>query len=229
MSTPLASPSLQDLLQQVRFLLKQPDPNNSNWSDQELLAFINEGIRVHFVELTAIDEGHFTTTAKLSVVAGQEEVELPADFFKVKTLHKVSGDSSIILQYRNSLTDSFSASSNGSATSYFPNYFFRGNKLVLRPAPDFSETDSLLLEYIQFPETLLNGTDKLTAQISPVFRQVIEAYAVYMAKFTESLVSGTNTFALAEGRLASLITQFKEMNAIRSKSPTFVKPWNPGE
>lgn len=227
MPTPLVSPTVQDMLQQVRRILKQPDPNNSNWSDSDLLAYLNEGVRVHFAELAAANEGHFTAKTTLDLVANQETVDLPSDFYQIRALYKATGQDNVLLTYRNNLTESYAARGEGTSELYTPSYYFRGNSIVLRPIPAFSQEDGLVLEYIQFPETLLNGSDQLTAQISPVFRQVVEAYAVYMAKFDESLVTGANTYALAERRLSDLLDQFRKLIAPRSKNPTYVQAWNP--
>jgi hypothetical protein len=223
----LSSPTLTDMLQQVRYTLKQPDPNNSNWSDDELLSYANEAIRIYFAELANIGEGYFTATVPLDLVAGQEEIALPADFFKIRALYKIQSQESILLSYRNNLTDSYFTDGGNSSNVYAPYYYFRGNNIVLRPLPQFTETGSMILEYIQFPETLLNGADQLTAQISPVFRQVIEMYVVFKAKFAESLVTGTNTYSIAKDHLADLLKQFRDLNAVRSKTPTYAQAWNP--
>lgn len=223
----LTSPTLTTILGNVRNLLNQPNSANSFWSDAEITSYINEAIRIYFAELSKIDEGYFTTQTDLNVTNGVETVALPSDFFSLRALYKKSGTLYVMLPYRNNLTEGYDTTSGSSSDAYLPYYYFRGNSLVLRPIPGFSETASLRLEYIQFPDTLVNGSDTQTAQISPVFNQVIEMYAVYKAKMKESLVTGVDTSALARDNLAVLTKQYTDVIQNRSKNPTFTKAFNP--
>lgn len=223
----LSNPLLSELLVNVRLLLNQPNASNSNWTDAELTVYLNEAIRINFAELTKINEGHFLTVTDLNVTANQETVPLPSDFFAIRALYKKSNEVYIILPYRNNMTEGYSTQGGGGTDTYFPSYYIRGDNLVLRPVPNFTETASMRLEYIQFPSTLVTGTDALTDQITPVFKQVIEMYAVYKAKMKESLVTGVNTFAIAKDNLHDLESQFADVIALRSKNPTSVIPFNP--
>ena len=238
MSTPLVNPTVQGLIEAIRDLLSQPDPNNSNWSDGELLRYINEAVRLLMAELSDIDEGHFAADpVLLPLVSGEEAVDLPSDCFKVRALYKNVSQGRVMLSYRNNLNEGYSIQGGSGSDTYSPYYYFRGNSVVLRPVPQLSEPVSglsvgtaiqgLTLEYIQFPESLINGSDQLTVQIAPLFRQVVESYAVYKAKFKESLVVGVNTYATAASHFADLFKQFRDLNQIRSKNPTAIVPWNP--
>lgn len=223
----LVSPSLQALITSARNLLNQPDPNNSFWSDEELSAYANEGVRVYFAELVNINEGHFTAQTDLTITNGSELVTLPSDFLEVRALYKKVSNGYIILPYRNNLTEGYSTEGGTGSETYLPYYYFRGNSLVLRPIPQFTEVAGLRMEYIQFPDTLVNGGDALTSQISPVFKQIVEMYIVYKAKVKESLVMGSDTTTIAAQNLSELTKQFKDVVAIRSKNPTAVIPFNP--
>jgi hypothetical protein len=167
----LASPTLQNLITNVRMMLKQPDPTNSFWKDEELKVYLNEGVRICYAEMTHLVEGHFTTAVNLDVVANVETVALPTDFFEVKNLYKKVNNDYISLQYMNNLNMDYSGLGAGSSLTYTPSYYFQGNNLVLRPLPNFSEIAALRLEYIQFPDTLVNGGDSLTTSISPIFKK----------------------------------------------------------
>lgn len=226
MSTPLVSPTVEDMLQNIRNMLGQPDPTNSFWTDSELLAYINEAVRIHFAELTNIDEGHFVTTTSLDITANQRTVDLPSDFFKMKALYKTVTNGNILLNYRNNLSSSF-FNDGGSGDTYLPDYYFQGNKLVLMDTPTGSQTGALFLEYMQFPETLLSGADQLTAQIAPIFRQVVERYSTYLAKLKETMVSGAAIPQSLSQNLADVLTQFRDVVAIRSKTPTHIIPFSP--
>ncbi len=223
----LSAPTLDELIQNVRNLLNQPNANNSTWTDEELATYLNEAIRRYFAEVVLHSEGQFTTQDDLDIVENAETVELPMDCFEVRAVYrKVSGGYQM-LPYRNNLTESYSTSGGTGGETYLPYYYMRKNALVLRPVPNFSETDALRIEYIQFPETMVTAGDSLTTQVSPVFKDLVEAYAVYKAKLKESLVSGVNLYGAARENLNDLFTAFKESIGQRSHNPTAIIPFSP--
>jgi hypothetical protein len=223
----LSAPTLQNLITNVRSLLNQPDSNNSFWRDTELTEWLNEGVRLYFNEIVNTDEGHFVALTDLNIVTDTETVALPSDCFKIRSLYKKVINGYEMLPYRNNHTESYSTQGGTSSNSYLPYYYFRANNIVLRPIPNFSETAGLRLEYVQFPDTMVNGGDGLTTQVSPIFKNVIEMYAVYKAKLKESLVNGVNTYSGAESNLGVLVKQFRDTIEQRSKNPTYIIPWNP--
>lgn len=224
----LSSPALVDLLTSVRLILKQPDPTNSFWSDEEIRMYLNEAIRIYFVEVTHNNEGLFTTRTDLDITSGSDLVSLPADCFEIRTLSKKDTNGYVPLNYINNLNLPHSTTSIASGSSYFPYYYLQGNSIVLRPVPDFSETAGLRLEYIQFPDTLVNGGDSLTAQLSPIFKQLVETYAVYKCKLSESYVNGGSMHVSVQAHLGDLYRAFQNAIVMRSKSPVYVQPFNPG-
>jgi hypothetical protein len=225
----LSQPTAQNLLTDTRMMLGQRDPRNSNWQDDELLSYLNEGARMYFAEAASANEGYFTTTTDLDIVANTEAINLPTDHFQTKNVWKKVTNGYIVLPYRNSMQDSYSTQGGTSPDSYLPSYEYRGNTLVLRPTPNFNETAGIKLEYIQFPDQMIYGGDAMTAQISPVFKQLIVMYAVCKAKIRESLVTGANVAQVAEANLSAIYTQFKMSIEKRSKNPTFVRTFNPEE
>lgn len=227
MSTPLSSPTLQDIIQAARDLLNQPDPNNSFWNDEELTRYINEAIRIHMAELADIDEGQFYTTTTLNIVSGAETIALPSDCFGVKAVYRVLNQRNIILQYNNFINQSYPTGNSSSGEAYLPDYYFRGNNLVLRQPPTFSETGGILIEYSQYPATMLDSADTLSAQISALFRQSIEMYAVYKAKLKESLAHGIRVHDVAMENFQDLFKQFRDLSAKRSRKSTSTIPFDP--
>lgn len=227
MSVALKSPSLGKLVFSVRSLLNQPNATNSFWTDVELIEYINEGVRMYFAEVSTVDEGQFTKSVTLDVVANVETIDLPADFFEARALYKVVNGGYSILPYDNNITSGYSTQGGTGGDSYLPYYFFRENSLVLRPVPQFSETASLRLEYIAEPDVLNMANDLLPPGVSPIFKQLIEMYAVYKAKLKESLVNGVDTSSLARSNLEQIYSQFKSVIVNRSKYPVFVVPFSP--
>lgn len=228
MST-LASPAIEDLLTDVRNMLNQPQATNSFWTDEELASYLNEAVRRYFAECILHGGGQFVAQTDLSIVENTETVTLPDDFYEVRALYRAVSGGYEILPYRNNLTESYSNTGGTSGSTYLPYYYLRGNTLVLRPVPNFSETSALRIEYVQFPTTMITGGETLTSQVSPVFKDLIISYAVYKAKLKESLTSGLQTHAVAKDNLTDLYIAFKEVVAQRSQNPTAMIPFNPEE
>lgn len=227
MSIPLSSATLGSYITAVRDLLNQPDAANSFWSDQELTRYLNEAIRLYFLEVTNNNEGFWTKTTDLNIVNNVDTVALPADCYKVKAVYQQVNQGYVVLPYRNAISDSYSTQGGTDSNTYFPSYFFRENSLVLRPVPNYSATGTLRVEYIYFPDVLQQVGDTVSSNMMPVFRQVIEMYAVYKAKMKESLVNGVDTSALAKANFSEVAKQFKDVVQQRSSFPQFVKPFCP--
>lgn len=223
----LSSPTLERLLKEVRITLNQPSKNNSFWTDEELTMYLNDAIRVYFLEVNERSEGQFDTKVSLDLVADTETVSLPTDCFEVKALYRVFNDENKVLNYKPNIIESYGTTTSTGDSYYEPYYYFRGNDIVLRPIPGFSETGGLVLEYTQFPEVLILGSDVMPSKVSPVFKELIIMYAVYKAKIKESMVNGANTYSAAESHLADLYKTFKEDVGGRSKFPQFMRPFNP--
>lgn len=223
----LSAPTLQQLLNSVRTMLNQPKESNSFWKDVELTEYLNEAVRLYFLECVQANEGYFTTTTDLNIVANTETIALPTDCFQVKNLWKKVTNGYVSLNYRNSVTDGYSTQGGSNNESFFPAYQFRANNLVLHPTPNFSETSGIKLEYIQFPDQMVWGGDSMTTQVSPIFKQLIQMYAVYKAKLRESMVNGVNLYDVPKSNVNELYVTFKDAIARRSRNPSSVVPFNP--
>lgn len=227
MALPLSSATLGSYITSVRDMLNQPNASNSFWSDAELTRYLNEAIRLYYLEVTNNDEGQWTTFATLDIVSGQELIALPTNCYEVKAVYKTLNQGYAVLPYRNAISDSYTTQGGSGTETYFPSYYFQENNLVLRPVPNFSQTAGLRIEYIYFPDMLQNPGDVQSNNMLPIFRQVIEMYAVYKAKLKESLVNGVDTSAVAKANLNELYKQFIDTVQNRSKYPQFVKAYNP--
>lgn len=223
----LTEPTLKRILTEVRIFLNQRDPNNSFWADDELTSYVNDAIKQYFLIINENAEGQYDVSTTLDIVANQETVALPADCFEVRALYKVKTNYNEILRYVNNVTQSYETGVGTESTDYSPYYYFRGDSLVLRPIPGFSETGGLLLEYTAFPETLINGQDTMNSGISPLFKELVVNYCIYKAKLKESSVIGGDTYAPIQQHLADLVKAFKIAISSRSKYPQFVVPFDP--
>lgn len=226
MAIPLSSSTLGSYITAVRDLLNQPNAANSFWSDAELTRYLNEGIRMYYLEVTKNDEGFWTKISDLDIVANTETVALPTDCFEVKAVYKAVNNGFMVLPYRNMESESYSTQGGTGSETYFPSYYFRENNLVLRPVPNYSQTSGLRVEYIYFPDMLQNAADTVSANLLPIFRQLVEMYAVYKAKMKESLTNGTDTASMAKVNLDEIYKLFIDTVKNRSKYPQFIKAYN---
>jgi hypothetical protein len=225
----LASPTLSKLLTNVRNFLNAPNPANSFWTDAELTEYLNEGSRMYFAEVIKNSEGYFETTTTLDYTSGTETVALPTGFFEVKALYIARPNGWEILPYYNNLTSGFLTTNGaGGANTYSPSYSFQGNNLVLHPTPNATSTGGQLrLDYVQFPDQMVNGGDQLTNQVSPVFKQLLEMYAVMKAKTKESMVTGVDLVTIPARDLGAIYSIFKSTINKRSQYPEYIIPFNP--
>lgn len=223
----LTSPSLGKLISNVRNFLSSPNPSNSQWTDAELTEYLNEAVRLYASELIHTNDGQFLTRTTLNIVADTETIALPTDCFVVKCIRKKVANGYVILDYRNDVDSSYSTQGGTSSESFFPSYSFRGNNIVLRPTPNFAETAGIEIEYIQSPDVMVAATDTLTAQVTPIFKNLIEMYAVYKSKLKESLVNGIVMHKVPEDNLNALYASFREALSRRSMSPTYITPFDP--
>lgn len=228
----LTSPTLGKLITNVRNMLGQTNASNSTWTDFELTEYINEGVRLYFAEVVKNMEGYFTIstdpTNNLSYTANNELVALPTDCFQVKAAYIQRSNGWEILEYRNDVTNGFLTNTGaGGNNTYSPMYYFQGNSLVLHPTPNMDGLNQIRLDYVQLPDQMVNGGDSLTNQVSPVFKQLIEVYAIYKAKMKQSMVSGTDLTAVPKSNLAEIYMSFRNTITPRSAYPEFVVPFNP--
>jgi hypothetical protein len=217
-------------------MLGQPNASNSTWTDYELTEYINEAIRMYFAEVVVHMEGYFTISTdpasggsgNLSYYSTIDTVALPTDCFQVKAVYIQRNQGWSLLEYRNDVTHGFwTTTGNGDPMVYQPYYMFLGNSLLLRPAPNMNGINALRLDYIQMPDQLINGGDTMTASVSPVFKQLIETYAIFKAKMKQSMVNGTDLTAIPKANLQEIYGNFKNTITPRSAYPIYTDPFNP--
>lgn len=224
----IVTPTLESLVRDTRILLNQPKAENSRYSDAELTKYGNQAVRQVFGIVNKMGEGQFDKVTSLDVVNAVETVALPIDCFAIKALYKVQGTVNRRLEYRSSmLLDYENSAVNSGSTTYEPYYYLRGNNIVLRPMPGFSEVGSLVLEYTAYPSILQFGGDNLDLGVSPLFEELITTYMVYKCKLKDDLSGGGNTRVPAQEHMADLYRNFKDQLSERSKSPQYITSWEP--
>lgn len=223
----LTSPTADELIVNVRAMLGQPDENNSNWSNEQVLNYLNEAVRRYFGEVVQKSEGLFTKQADLDIVSGTDTIALPSDWFEIVRLYKKIGTEYYIMPYDNAFNQDYTTNGPSSSTNIM-SYYFRGDDLVLRDVPQFSETGGLRMEYIFFPETMVHGGDTLTTNVAPVFKDLIEMYAVYKCKLAESIRgSNVDVISAIKQDVADLYRQFRDVIEERAHYTDRIQAWSP--
>jgi len=160
-------------------------------------------------------------------VANSDTIALPSNFFAARIVYKKINNGYVALPYRNNFTEGYSTQGGTSNDTYFPYYYFDDSNLIIRPTPNSSETGGIRIEYIHWPDQLVNGGDTLAAQFSPIFRSLLVAYAVYKAKLKESLVNGVALHSAAKDDLQIQYDNFRETIRRRSLALQAIIPFNP--
>lgn len=219
---------MERLIRDARILLNQPKPENSRFSDAELTGYANDALQQVFHTVNEAGEGQFDKTANLDITQNVETISLPVDCFSIKALFKVQGTINRRLEYhQNILNDYDNTPSSSGSSSYEPYYYFRGNSLVLRPIPGFTQTAGLVMEYTAYPQLLVYGGDSLDAGMSPLFKELIVSYIVSKAKFKDDLSGNGQGYALASSRMVDLFKQFRHQLMERSKAPQYINTFEP--
>lgn len=224
----LVAPTLERLIRDARVLLRQPKAENSRYTDSELTSYANDALQQIFLTVNEVGEGQFDKVANLDITNAVETVALPSDCFAIKALYKLQNTIWRRLEYRQNILEDFDASAtNSGSTTYEPYYYLRGNSLVLRPPPGFSETASLKIEYTAYPSVMAMGADAMSDGLSPIFKELIVMYIVAKAKLADDLNGGGQGYALAASHRDDLFRQFRHQIMERSKAPQYISSFDP--
>lgn len=234
----VVTPNLEFIIKGVRSLLNQPKAENSRFSDSDLKMWANDAIQQIFHTVNEAGEGQFDKITSdpsnasypgLNFTNASETIALPTDCFAVKGVWMKQGTMNRRLEYRqNVMMDYDTTATNSGETTYEPYYYLRGNNLVFRPIPGFTSTDNpITVEYTSYPQVLVYGSDTMDIGISPLFKELIEAYVVAKAKFRDDLSGNGQGYALANSRMVDLFKQFRHQVIERSKAPQYTTSYEP--
>ena len=164
------------------------------WSDTVITDQLNEAYRYYTSFILEAYEGYFNTTAYISFDGNASGLyALPADCANPNKIRLVSrsiaSNSQIIPlkyfeRYDNSIDVKISQS-----TYNLPTYRFRGNNLVLEPAPDFTEANALLIEYSRALSSL-SANVGIDADFPALGEDCIVIAATIKCKSIEEMVGG---------------------------------------
>lgn len=181
-------PSTQAQLR-TRVREKVDEDTAAFWSDTVINNALNEAYRYYWAFIIELHEGYFAALSNISFDGNADgEYPLPSDFFRVKNIFRLLSNEKIPLRYQEQFSSSFSKTL-GNSTYNLPTYRFRGNKIKFEPAPDFSETNAVELEYIK-TLTDLSSTQSVDSEFPALAEDCVVARAVVKLKAIEEMVGG---------------------------------------
>lgn len=155
------SKSLSTIRTKVRTYLDEA--TEADWTDAEINTEINSKYMSMYTSVVNTYEDYYRTRVSTSVVADQQEYEVPDNFFKMKRLEitYISGEvrAKALRQDFDQITRSTADESIGSTSS--PIYELSGNFLKFLPVPQNNVTDGILMSYIRQATELASDSSEI--------------------------------------------------------------------
>jgi hypothetical protein len=160
------------------------------WTDIVIGNQLNEAYRFYWAFIIKLHEGYFTTTSNIDFNSATTTglYDLPSDFFKARLVSRLLSNEKIPLIY-NERYDSAISTSLGNSTYTLPSYRFRGAQILFEPAPDFSETDAVEIEYVKTLTALSASTD-VDSEFPLMAEDCMVTRAVIKCKEIEEMITG---------------------------------------
>lgn len=178
--------SLAEAVTRVREKLNESA--ESFWTDTVIENQLNESYRYYQIFITKLHEGYFATTHNISFDANTSGAySLPSDFFVARLVSRLFSNEKIPLRYRERHDSPISNSTTN--TQSLPTYRFRGASIIFEPAPLFSETDAVELEYVKLLAALSSTVD-IDSEFPEIAQDCMILRAVIKCKEIEEMVAG---------------------------------------
>ena len=222
------------LISEVRILLREPNEEDSGWTNDELSGCLNRCMSRRDMQLQATGEGYGITVHDTDLVEDQEDYEIPTQGARVhRVLRYVAQDGVRIPLEREEHIDKPNYLNNGvfgtffNSETYLPTYRLVDNFILLSPPPPTDIDDGLRIELESPADRLIENTDTLP-DAWPLFIEdlliydtAVEAYNLEMAI---SPTQEQNLHSLARSRQeyeAAFMLYIQE----RNHSPSYLEGW----
>jgi hypothetical protein len=191
------------VLTDIRYEVK--DTDSTNYTDAELVAYINEAVR-NLTHEIAVSHPDFwlasgqAYTATSNILANTEDYDLPAAFYQMLRVQVTdsAGDNSLL--YPIDLDRAADVDAKG--------YMLIYGHIYLYPTPTVAVTSGLLIHYVATPAEVTAADTTAAVPLSGFFEDMIRQYAVLKCKMRQGESSGDfgQIYELAKRRAAALIT-----------------------
>lgn len=157
------------------FLSWMDDTDGGYFTSGQTDVFINNAVLQTQRTLIQAFEDYFTDCVETTSVINQEEYILPDDFLKIAHLQWVESGTDVSDEQLKTISRMAKSEQDLliEKTGRPKYYFFRGDKFVLRPAPDVAKT--IRLYYVKKVAELVNDSD--VPDIPSQYHEMIALYA----------------------------------------------------
>lgn len=141
-----------------------PDDSSSFLEDSEMIDWYNWAQMETQNKLVQTFENWFVTSTAISIVAGTEEYSMPSGCLKILRVEDIKNPDNPIEIPPMSFNDKDRNYWNtiigrSSSVSELGNYAIKGNRIVFRPKPTFSNTQGVKVYYERRVDTIISATD----------------------------------------------------------------------
>lgn len=159
------------------------------WTNTVVDNQLNEAYRFYWAFIIKLHEGYFNKISQISFDANSAgEYSLPSDFFKARLVSRNLSTEKVPLKYNERFETSISTTL-ANSTYNLPTYRFIGAKIKFEPAPDFSETNAVDLEYTRTLSDL-SASVNVDSEFPALGEDCVVLRAVIKCKGIEEMVAG---------------------------------------
>lgn len=180
------------------------DPGHTNWTEAELIVYINEAVRGVMRRVAALWPDYWLNageayTETSNIVATTPNYDLPTDFFAMLMVTLTDSDSDTGILQKISLERAQDSDADG--------YVLMNQDIYLYPTPDADVTSGLVVYYLAIPGALTLGTE--TVPLSDHFEDAIKEYVVLkaLARQERRTADFARFFSLIQSELDSMVAQ----------------------
>jgi len=188
------------------------------FTDDDINGGINMAYMQYAMKIMAKKEQLFMSQATIDFVAGQNNYALPADFKREIRVNRVYNGITQPLQRRHRYNEPMLLAG---AAAIYPTWDRYNNDIIFEPAPAYTETGSVILDYIAQPIRLVQDTDTPNAAFPDMYHDLLVLRAVVMGLMKERDAEGASMFAAQINDLEEDFNNSFELDEERSFTRSF--------
>lgn len=223
--------TLKQIISEVRVLLKEENPDVSNWSDEELKIFFNQEADRLEMRMGATYEGFGIEKHTTDLIADQKSYQIPNTTNRISRVLRVLDDGSEFPLERNEKYHSGTHGFLGSAY-YIPEYRVRGEYIVLDPAPSSNFPGGLAIEIEVVRDRVMDDNTQVLPSNWPIIVETVLILSTALAAFAQEGAQAPG----ADGLISSLKkrrdlyeAELFEYLETRSRGRVVTEPFHQGD
>lgn len=167
--------TVANMITDIQYELK--DTQGTNYTDAELMAYINQGVRWVMREISRVWPDYWfvsteTSLATSNIVADTANYDLPSDHYQTLMVTTTDSDGDTTVRDRLTLERAQDSDADG--------YYEYNDDLYLCPTPSANVANGLNIYYISVPDEVTQDSD--TVPLSDHFEDLVRGYVVVKCK-----------------------------------------------